>query len=83
MRQHFYAPKFADPLADLAQHDRRITQTLRGLVLKLQTNPEFGSRLDEDPRRWFVAMPDVIERAFGILYTFDDTRVVLLSIWIS
>ena len=26
-------------------------------------------------------MPDVIERPLGIVYMFDDERVVLLSIW--
>jgi hypothetical protein len=83
MRRLYWAPEFASQLGDLEQHVPQIRESLRGLMLRLRTDPEFGEKISENPPRWFVPMPDVIKRPLGIVYTFDDDRVVLLSIWIS
>ena len=48
-----------------------------------EEKPEFGARLEGNPPRWFVAMPDIAERPLGIVYTFDDERLLMLGIWIS
>jgi hypothetical protein len=50
---------------------------------RLQRDPQFGAQIAGSPPRWFVAMPDVCDRPLGIVYSFDDADVVLLSIWIS
>jgi hypothetical protein len=36
-----------------------------------------------DPPVWFVPTPDIIQRPLCASYTFDDEKVVLLSLWVS
>ena len=83
MRKLFLTPEFANQLADLELQVHEIRMALRGLTRRLQRNPEFGEQLEENPDRWFVAIPDIAPRPLGIAYSFDDSQVVLLSIWIS
>jgi hypothetical protein len=83
MRKLSWTDEFATQLADLELHVPEIKTALRGLKGRLQRNPEFGEQLEEDPGRWFVAITDIASRPLGIAYSFDDSQVVLLSIWIS
>ena len=53
------------------------------MTFKLRRDPEFGTKVRDDPPVWFAAMPDIIESPLAVSYTFDDEKVILLSIWIS
>jgi hypothetical protein len=83
MREVYYDAEFVAQLADLEQHVPRVREFLRGVTFKLRRDPEFGTRVQEYPPVWFVAMPDIIESPLAMSYTFDDEKVILLSIWIS
>jgi hypothetical protein len=83
MRKLYLTPEFASQFADLELHVPQIKKTLQGLTTRLRINPEFGEQLEENPRRWFVAIPDISKRPLGIAYTFDDSQVTLLGLWIS
>lgn len=83
MRKLYQDDEFAKQYADLQQHVPRLDEFMRGLKHKLLTNPEFGTQIQHDPPVWFVGMPDIVAKPIGVSYTFDDDRVVLLSIWID
>ena len=83
MRKAIHDELFVHQLSELELHVPGIRQAVAGLALKLRKNPEHGTKVQEYPPLWFVPLPDVAKRALGISYVFDETHVLLLSIWIS
>jgi hypothetical protein len=83
MRKLVFDDLFSRQLGDLELHVPGIRAALTGLTYTLRTNPEFGTKLVDDPPFWFVPLPDVAQRALGVTYIFDDDQIRLLSIWIE
>jgi hypothetical protein len=83
MRKVIHDDLFAHQLSELELHVPGIRQAVSGLTLKLRNDPEHGTKVQESPPLWFVPVPDVAKRALAISYVFDETHVLLLSIWIS
>jgi hypothetical protein len=83
MRSLVHDDLFARQLSDLELHIPGVRAAISGLARALCTDPELGTKIREIPPTWFVPLPDVAEQPLGISYVFDETRVKLLSIWIS
>jgi len=83
MRKIFQTAEFSAQVADLEEHGTRVRDFLRALKAKLQRNPEFGTKVRDDPPLWFVPTPDIIQQPLCASYTFDDDRIILISLWIS
>ena len=83
MRKVIHDDLFAHQLSELEIHVPGIRQAVAGLTLKLRKSPEHGTKVQEFPALWFVPLPDVAQRPLGISYVFDETHVLLLSIWIA
>lgn len=83
MRKIVYHADFADQLLDAEVEFPRFEEFLRGIKHKLRTNPEFGTQVGANPPVWLVSLPDVFEKSLGVSYTFDESTVCLLSLWID
>lgn len=83
MRDIFHSDEFSRQCSDLELRVGRLQEFLRGVTAKLRRNPEFGTKIRENPDLWLVGMPDILPEPLCISYTFDERRVILLSIWIS
>lgn len=49
MRDLYYDAEFVAQLADLEQHVPRTRDFLRGVTFKLRRDPEFGTKVRDDP----------------------------------
>lgn len=83
MRKIAYHSDFEDQLRQAELEFPRLEEFLVGLKLKLRRNPEFGTQVSSDPPVWFVGAPDVFPATIGVSYTFDEERVILMSLWIG
>ncbi|MCH7989232.1 MAG: hypothetical protein IID46_08790 [Planctomycetes bacterium] len=83
MRKVIRHREFESQLDELSHEYGRVDEFVRGIEWVLSRDPEAGTLVNRCPLTWFIPAPDVYDLPFGVSYTFNETHIYLLSIWVS
>jgi hypothetical protein len=79
-RDVFWNGEFEAQLAGLIPDEEEAGEFVAGAEDLLSRKPELGSRASDDGTVWSIPMTLLGERELWLLYSFDESRVVLLAV---